>query len=73
MNDAIEDAINKHKEHSEKPYAIIMDSVKGAGVDFMEDDYHWHYGALDDDRANKCYQSLDRYYASRVERAEKEG
>lgn len=72
LSAAIEDAIDQHKAGAGKPYAIIMDTIKGAGVDFMEDDYHWHYGALDDDRANQCYASLDKYYALRVERAEKE-
>ncbi|MCD7723378.1 MAG: transketolase [Clostridiales bacterium] len=69
----IEDAIEKRHAENAKPYAIIMDTVKGAGVDFMEDDYHWHYGALDDEKTNRCYESLDKYYASRVERAEREG
>ena len=72
LNAAIEHAIENHKNGGEKPYAIIMDTVKGAGIDFMEDDYHWHYGALDEDRTNKCYNSLDKYYAARVARAEKE-
>ncbi len=73
LNDALEDAIEKHKANSEKPYAIIMDTVKGAGIDFMEGDYHWHYGAIDDDKAAQCYKSLEKYYAARIERAEKEG
>ena len=72
LNSAIENAINNHKNGGDKPYAIIMDTKKGAGIDFMEDDYHWHYGALDDDKTKRCYDSLDKYYASRVARAEKE-
>ena len=72
LNGAIENAINNHKNGGDKPYAIIMDTVKGAGIDFMEDDYHWHYGALDDEKTKKCYDSLDQYYAARVARAEKE-
>lgn len=49
-----------------------MDTFKGAGIDFMEDDYHWHYGALDEAK-KACYESLDKYYKKRCERAEKEG
>lgn len=72
LNNAIENAINNHKNGGTKPYAIVMDTYKGAGIDFMEDDYHWHYGALDDEKTKKCYDSLDKYYAARVARAEKE-
>lgn len=72
LNSAIEDAVNNHKNGGGKPYAIIMDTIKGAGIDFMEDDYHWHYGALDDEKTKRCYDSLDKYYAARVARAEKE-
>lgn len=73
LNDAIEDAINNHKNGGTQPYAIIMDTIKGAGIDFMEDDYHWHYGALDEEKTKACYDSLDKYYAQRCARAEKEG
>ncbi len=72
LNTAVEHAIENHKNGGTKPYAIIMDTIKGAGIDFMEDDYHWHYGALDEARTKQCYDSLDKYYAARVERAEKE-
>lgn len=72
LNNALENAINNHKNGGTKPYAIILDTFKGAGIDFMEDDYHWHYGALDDEKTKMCYDSLDKYYAKRVERAEKE-
>ncbi|MBQ4238649.1 MAG: transketolase [Ruminococcus sp.] len=39
--DQIEDALNKAKE-SDKPYAIIMKTVKGKGVSFMENQVGWH-------------------------------
>ena len=72
LNNAIENAINNHKNGGDKPYCIVMDTFKDAGIDFMEDDYHWHYGALDADKEKQCYDSLDKYYAARVARAEKE-
>jgi transketolase len=31
----------------DRPAALIADTVKGKGVDFMEDQAKWHYGALD--------------------------
>jgi transketolase len=33
--------------HTGQPSVIIADTVKGKGVDFMEDQARWHYGALD--------------------------
>ena len=39
--DAIEDALAKAKE-SDKPFAIIMKTVKGKGVSFMENQVGWH-------------------------------
>jgi transketolase len=49
-----------------------MDTFKGAGVDFMQDDYKWHYGSLDDDKMAIANASLDKYLAERIARAEKE-
>ena len=28
------------------PHCEIVDTIKGAGIDFMEGDYHWHYQNL---------------------------
>lgn len=69
---AVEQAIENHKNGGTKPTAIIMDTTKGAGVDFIEGDYTWHYGSMDADRFEKAYKSLDKYYKARCERAEKE-
>ena len=49
-----------------------MDTYKGAGVDFMQDDYKWHYGSLDDDKLAKANASLDKYLEQRLAVAEKE-
>lgn len=57
---------------SGKPFCIILDTFKGAGIDFMQDDYHWHYGALNEERYDLCKKSLEKYYAERVARVEKE-
>ena len=72
LNNAIEAAIKNHQDGGEKPTAIIMDTFKGAGVDFMQDDYKWHYGSLDDEKLAKAYASLDKYLAERCARVEKE-
>ena len=72
LNNAIEAAIKNHQDGGDKPTAVIMDTFKGAGVDFMQDNYLWHYGSLDDAMVQQAYDSLDKYYKARCERAEKE-
>lgn len=69
MAEAVDEALaNK----SDKPFCIILDTNKGAGVDYMSGDFHWHYGALDDDRYNRCKASLAKYHQDRAAAIEKE-
>ena len=72
INDAVEDAIENHKNGGDMPSAIILDTYKGAGVDFMQDNYLWHYGSLDEAMTKQAHESLDKYYKERCERAERE-
>ncbi len=72
LNDAIEASIKNYKDGGDKPTAIVMDTFKGEGVDFMKDNYLWHYGSLDEDMEKQAKESLDKYYKERCERAEKE-
>jgi transketolase len=43
-----------------KPTVIIAHTVKGKGVDFMENDVKWHYGSLDSELAAKAKASIER-------------
>ena len=43
--DQIEDAVEKAKACKDKPTAIIMKTVKGKGVSFMENNVAWHGAA----------------------------
>jgi transketolase len=70
LTEAIDFAL---ENKTDKPVMIVANTIKGAGIDFMEDDYRWHYGALDEDKYNQAKASLDKYYEKRVARAEKEG
>ncbi len=54
--DAIDDALAA----VEKPMVIIANTVKGKGVDFMENDVRWHYGGLDTDLVTQAKASVDR-------------
>lgn len=49
-----------------KPAVLIMNTVKGAGIDFIEGDYKWHYGSFDADRAAKAHAALDAYHQRRL-------
>jgi transketolase len=42
------------------PVMIIADTVKGKGVDFMENNVAWHYGGLSADLVEKAKQSIER-------------
>ena len=46
--DAIEAAFEKAKQTQGKPFAIVMNTVKGKGVSFMENDAGWHGKAPND-------------------------
>lgn len=57
---AIKEAIDEAKETPEKPTVIILDTIKGKGVDFMEGDPKWHYGSVDSELAEKAKASIDK-------------
>jgi transketolase len=47
---ALSQAIEEAQAEKKAPVVIIAHTVKGKGVDFMEDDVRWHYGGLDSDK-----------------------
>ncbi|MEG1525345.1 MAG: transketolase [Clostridia bacterium] len=57
---------------TEKPVCIILDTVKGEGIEFMAGDYKWHYGAMDSEKYVLATQQLKDYEAKRLARVEKE-
>ncbi len=59
---ALGGAIEKAMAIKDKPTVIICDTVKGKCVDFMENEYKWHYGGLDSDMRDKAYTCIDTYY-----------
>ncbi len=52
---------NAHAE-TERPSIIIARTVKGKGVDFMENRPEWHYGGLDSARLEEALAAVDRAY-----------
>ena len=68
------DAIDfAYENKTDKPVMIVANTIKGCGIDFIEDDYTWHYGAFDDEKYEKAKKALAEFYKKRVARAEKEG
>ncbi|HOL17508.1 MAG TPA: transketolase, partial [Bacillota bacterium] len=55
-------AIEEAQATKGKPTVIIAHTVKGKGVDFMENDPAWHYGGLDSEKEKNALLSIDRYY-----------
>jgi len=47
------------------PVMIIANTVKGKGVDFMENEVKWHYGGLDTGLIEKAKQSIDKMYSAK--------
>ncbi|MEA3365092.1 MAG: transketolase, partial [Candidatus Hydrogenedentes bacterium] len=58
--DELADAIDFALANDQGPVMIIADTVKGKGVDFMENDPAWHYGGLGGELLAKAKESLER-------------
>ncbi len=59
---ALGEKIEKAQQLDDKPTVIICHTVKGKGVDYMEDKPEWHYGGLDTSMAEDALKSIDRMY-----------
>jgi transketolase len=40
------------------PSLVIANSVKGKGVSFMEDNFNWHHGGIDDTKLASALSEL---------------
>jgi transketolase len=58
--DQICDAIEAAQAETERPTVIIAQTIKGKGVDFMENQASWHYGGLDEAMQDQALQALER-------------
>jgi len=56
--DSICEAIEAAHAEKKAPTMIICNTIKGKGVDFMENDKKWHYGGLDSETAKKAIEAL---------------
>jgi transketolase len=52
----------------DKPTCVIASTVKGKGVDFMENASAWHYGSIDGELLERAKAQLERPVAHRARR-----
>ena len=62
--DQIEAALNNAKEVKGKPTAIVMTTVKGKGVSFMENSVGWHGVAPNDEQYEAAMSELNATLAA---------
>lgn len=62
--DQIEKAVEEAKSTKDKPTAIIMHTVKGKGVSFMEDQVGWHGVAPNAEQYENAMNELKAQYAA---------
>jgi transketolase len=58
----ISEAIEKAHAIQNIPVIVIANTVKGKGVDFMENETKWHYGAIDSAMGEQAHASIDKMY-----------
>lgn len=56
--DAIASAFDSAWAATDKPVLILANTVKGKGIDFMENDVKWHYGSADSVLAQRARESV---------------
>ena len=57
--DAIESAIAAFHAENEKPTCIILDTLKGKGVSFMENQCSWHGKAPNEEQYKEAMEELN--------------
>ena len=58
--DQIADALKQARECKGKPTAIIMKTIKGKGVSFMENQASWHGTAPNDEQCEQALKDLEK-------------
>jgi transketolase len=62
-------AIDYALQEKAAPVVIIADTVKGCGIDFIENQVISHYMGLDDENIRRAKESIRRYHENRVKGA----
>ena len=56
--DQLDDALSRAWAATDKPVLIMANTIKGKGVDFMEDNVVWHYASADSQLCAKAKESI---------------
>jgi len=64
--DALSEAIEAARAAKDRPVVILADTVKGKGVDFMENQVPWHYGSVDAELKEKAHASIEKMYETLI-------
>ncbi len=56
----LSEAVEFAQSHLAGPVMVLCRTVKGKGVDFMENDPAWHYGGLSKELVERAKQSVER-------------
>lgn len=62
MEEIVDALDNLPESDSDRPTAIVANTVKGKGVDFMEKVIGWHAGSLNQEDYRKALASIERVY-----------
>ncbi len=55
-------ALDSARQEQNAPVVIVANTVKGKGVDYMENDVKWHYGSMNSVLADQARKSVDKMY-----------
>lgn len=58
--EALSKSIEEAQVEKTAPVLIMAHTIKGKGVDFMENNLSWHYGGLDSDKLEEAKRFVDR-------------
>ena len=56
----LSEAVEFARTYTAGPVMVLCNTVKGKGVDFMENDPAWHYGGLSKELVERAKQSVER-------------
>lgn len=56
--DQIVETLSREHKPGEKPVMVVLDTIKGKGVSFMENDVSWHHRPLSDVEYNSAMKEL---------------
>jgi len=62
----ISEAIDQAHNTSNKPSVIIANTFKGCGVEFMHDNYMYHYASFDAEKQAECHRDINNYHNTRL-------